>query len=99
MAKSNGTFDLMKAMQEMEARLSTQIGGVATSVSSALTEIDAVKETHTTFRGELLGPKGRVTTIEEDMSKRDTRQWLHTFVIIPILAALHAIARQLGWQV
>jgi hypothetical protein len=97
-AKSNGTFDLMKAMQDMESRLSTQIGAVGSSVSTALAQVQGVQQTHATFREELLGEKGRITVIEDEMTRQDWKRWLHSLVIVPILALLHAIAHQFGWQ-
>ena len=98
MAKANGTFELMDAMQKMEARLSAQIGDVKSSVSTALAQVDGVKETHETFRVELLGEKGRVTMIENEMTRQDWKRWLHSLVIVPILGLLHVIAHQFGWN-
>lgn len=98
MVKANGTFDLMKAMQEMEARLSAQIGDMQASVSTALSEINGVKSTHATFRRELLDPGGRITEIESEMTRQDWKRWLHSLVIVPILGLLHVIAHQFGWN-
>jgi hypothetical protein len=98
MTKSNGTFDLMKAMQEMEGRLSAQMGEIKSSVATALSQVDGVKDTHANFRTELLGKGGRITELEEDMVRQGWRQWLHSLVILPLLGLLHVIAHQLGWK-
>lgn len=44
----------------------------------------------------LAGPQGRVTKIEESQDRAETRQWIHTAVIVPIVGAAHVIAHKLG---
>ena len=44
----------------------------------------------------LAGPQGRVTKIEDDMSRAETRQWIHTAIIVPVVSAAHVIAHKLG---
>lgn len=44
----------------------------------------------------LSGPQGRVTKIEEAQSKAETRQWIHSAIVIPIVSAAHVIAHKLG---
>ena len=41
----------------------------------------------------------RVKTMEDIQSKQDTRQWIHTAVIIPVLALLHGIGHHFGWKI
>ena len=44
----------------------------------------------------LAGPYGRVTKIEEGLDRAETRTWVHTAVVIPIVGAAHVIAHKLG---
>jgi len=41
----------------------------------------------------------RIKTVEETQSKQETRQWIHTAVIVPALAILHGISNHFGWKV
>lgn len=43
--------------------------------------------------------KARVDDIEEDQEKQEHRQWIHTAIIIPALAALHGIGHHFGWKI
>lgn len=47
--------------------------------------------------------KGAVETklvaIEKEQDNQDRRQWIHSFVVIPVLALLHGIAHHFGIQV
>ena len=44
----------------------------------------------------LAGEQGRVTMLEEAMERSNTRQWLHSAVIVPISAALHLGMKKVG---
>lgn len=44
----------------------------------------------------LAGPTGRVTKIEEAQDRAETRTWIHTAVIIPVVGSLHVLAHKLG---
>lgn len=45
----------------------------------------------------LAGPQGRVTALEESAKSAETRQWIHTAVVIPVVTALHLGAKKLGF--
>jgi hypothetical protein len=45
----------------------------------------------------LAGPTGRVTKIEEAQDKAETRSWIQTAIVIPVVAALHLGAKKIGW--
>lgn len=44
----------------------------------------------------LTGPEGRVTQLEDDLKKQETRSWVQTAIIIPVVTALHLGAKRLG---
>ena len=44
----------------------------------------------------LAGPYGRVTALEEAQKTADTRFWIQTAVIVPLLGAFHVAAKKLG---
>jgi len=45
----------------------------------------------------LAGEHGRVTMIENAQDKADTRFWIQTAVILPLLSAFHFTAKKLGF--
>ena len=45
----------------------------------------------------LSGPTGRVTKIEEAQDRAETRQWVHTAIILPVVSAAHVIVHKLGF--
>ena len=44
----------------------------------------------------LSGPTGRVTKIEEAQDRAETRQWVHTAIILPVVSLAHVVAHKLG---
>lgn len=99
MAKTNGTFDLMQAMQGMEARLAEKIGEVGANVSTALAKVDAEEKARIadvrTLRNEILGREGRVPKIEQEM--RDAKRWENLkHAMGPALVIIHGIAHKFG---
>ena len=44
----------------------------------------------------LSGPTGRVTKIEEGLDRAETRTWIHTAVVLPLVGAAHVIVHKLG---
>lgn len=47
----------------------------------------------------LAGEHGRVTALEKYNETQATREWIKVFVIVPIIAILHAIVRKMGIDV
>jgi len=45
----------------------------------------------------LAGPTGRVTALEEAQDRAETRSWIQTAIVIPMVGALHIGAKKLGW--
>ena len=99
MAKSNGTFDLMQAMQGMEARLSEKIGEIGSNVSTALAKVEAEEKARCAavdgLRNEVLGPEGRVLKIEQEM--KEAKRWENLkHALGPALVLLHSVAHEFG---
>lgn len=44
----------------------------------------------------LMGPKGRIEILEDAQEKQETRSWIQTGVLLPVLTGLHIAARKLG---
>jgi len=44
----------------------------------------------------LAGDQGRITKLEQAQDKAETRQWVHTAVILPVVSAVHVIAHKFG---
>lgn len=44
----------------------------------------------------LAGPQGRVTALEDDAKWQDTKQWLHSCVVLPVVGVAHVIAHKIG---
>lgn len=44
----------------------------------------------------LSGPRGRVTMIEKGLDRAETRTWVHTAIVLPLVGAAHVIAHRLG---
>jgi hypothetical protein len=53
----------------------------------------------TDLRGELLGPEGRVTRVEQQVASDKKWQRYYNYIVVPALAIGHGIARKLGVQV
>lgn len=49
-----------------------------------------------TFKGNI---EARVEAVEEEQKTAERRQWIHSAVILPLLALLHAVARHFGVNV
>lgn len=45
----------------------------------------------------LAGEHGRVTALEKAQEKAETRFWIQTAVIIPLISAFHITAKKLGF--
>jgi GTP-sensing pleiotropic transcriptional regulator CodY len=45
----------------------------------------------------LAGEHGRVTALEEAQKTAETRSWVQTAIVIPVVAALHLGAKKIGW--
>jgi hypothetical protein len=68
-------------------------------VLKQLGEIKADLATNTQATIDLSGPLGRVTSLEDASKRHEQRQWIHTVVIIPLLALGHTALRKLGLDV
>lgn len=40
-----------------------------------------------------------VQNLKDERDKQNTRQWIHTGIIVPILASIHAIANHFGVKI
>lgn len=93
-------LQISNQIQALQVLLLQEIGDIKSSVAkldgSLTTEVNALKGTHSSFRNELLGEGGRVSNIEDEQQRAETRQWVHTAVLLPIGAVLHTIASKMG---
>lgn len=101
---------LASMLTSMETRLLTEIGDtkdqvrdlkcniseVKTDVVEIRTFQRAAKETHDTFRTELLGDGGRVSELEARQKSHETWQNIKFIVVLPVTLTLHKIARAMG---
>lgn len=93
-------LQLSQQIQLLQTTLLHEISEVKQScagIEATLTsEVHAIKSTHDAFRNELLGDGGRVSEIEDEQKRADTRQWIHSAILIPVGAVLHTIASKMG---
>lgn len=45
---------------------------------------------------DLAAPNGRVARLEEDVKRADTRQWVHSSILLPLTYAIYRAAKYLG---
>lgn len=85
-------LQLMQAIGEMKSELQKDLGEVKSQNAAQLVSIISL-------RRELLGDGGRVKNIEVRLDNQDFWQNVKTFVVIPIIFAIHKMATVLGWKI
>jgi hypothetical protein len=90
--QNGDTIEIVKAIGQLKADLLTDIGEVKTQNAAQMESI-------TNLRRELLGPGGRVTTVEKRLDDIEFWQNIKTIVVIPILLAIHKVMTAMGWKI
>lgn len=85
-------LEIFKAISEAKSDLQKDLGEVKTQNAAQLESI-------TNLRRELLGPGGRVTTVEKRMDDAEFWQNVKTIVVIPVLLGIHKVLTAMGWKI
>lgn len=58
-----------------------------------------IKENQLRLRDELFSENGHITRINEHIAKQDTRYWITTALIAPVIGIVHLVLRKIGVDV